>query len=260
MPTKCLSISGENGLSRPSCHVIKDDTRNVFTEFPAWRHVSGPLNRYEIAALAKMHWTMHLRKKNAHNCSSKAMTSGINFQAQALSGIFGQYSCLQQQLPFSRLWAKGVSQNDNGGNVAPNLWFRSKLSAPKGTKLTKPGFAFGCLQFNCMAQFCSKTVALLMPGPMVAQEPHLKYVWCTHTICQYGENYAFITNRATTAPKEQCERTKMGHFAILLDRCACWCWILSTWHQSFAGRNNIRKRPHAANAEGSGSEDPQIAT
>lgn len=55
----------------------------------------------------------------------------------------------------------------------------------------------------------------------VAQEPHLKYVWCTHTICQYGENYAFITNRATTAPKEQCERTKIGHFAILLDRCAC---------------------------------------
>ena len=63
MPTKCLSISGENGLSRPSCHVIKDDTRNVFTEFPAWRHVSGPLNTYEIAALAKMHWTMHLWKK-----------------------------------------------------------------------------------------------------------------------------------------------------------------------------------------------------
>ena len=79
----------------------------------------------------------------------------------------------------------------------------------------------GCLQFNCMAQFCSKTVALLMPGPMLAQEPHLKYVWCTHTICQYGENYAFITNPATTAPKEQCERTKIGHFAILLDRCAC---------------------------------------
>ena len=63
MPTKCLSISGENGLSRPSCHVIKNGTRNVFTEFPAWRHVSGPLNRYEIAALAKMHWTMHLRKQ-----------------------------------------------------------------------------------------------------------------------------------------------------------------------------------------------------
>ena len=36
---------------------------------------------------------------------------------------------------------------------------------------------------------------------------------------QYGENYAFITNPATTAPKEQCERTKIGHFAILLDRC-----------------------------------------
>ena len=143
------------------------------------------------------------------------MTSGINFQAQALSGIFGQYSCLQQQLPFSRLWAKGVSQNDNGGNVAPNLWFRSKLSAPKGTKLTKPGFAFGCLQFNCMAQFCSKTVALLMPGPMLAQEPHLKYVWCTHT--QYGENYAFVTNPATTGPKEQCVTVQSYWIGALVD-------------------------------------------
>ncbi len=70
---------------------------------------------------------------------------------------------------------------------------------------------------------------------------------------EYGENYAFVTNPCKPA-KEQCERNERSLCNLIGSMCLLMLasqikqslrWLrvqssdLSTWHKSFAGRNNI---------------------